>query len=236
MSVSRWCKFVGVLVVAAMATTPARADLWDDLLDLLNLRQVVRIEEDWTLVVNQTNDLVASPQVSTQMSSRAVNGRFCNFHLNSRDVPNFQLGGLQLQVWNGTNNLAYINSSNTSVMSTPDELVTWTQYIRKESSSLYFGIGTKQEYIPGASSTTWGDFSSVETVIPGGSASLSQYTPVYSQQHSGVTFGANRVQALVLTQVRVYYDNNDVETDYTPRVIYSQTLDPELNPDGTPGQ
>jgi hypothetical protein len=228
MNASRWCKVVGLLALSVPLVVPAIA---------LAQPTPVRVEEDWSLVVNQTNDLVASPQVSTQMSHHLYPGRFFNFHLNSRDVPSFQLGGLQLQVWNGTNNLAYVNSSNTSIMSTPDELVTWTQYIRRDSGNfLYFGIGTSQLGVPGSSSTTWGDFSGVETIVPGGVSGLGlwEYTPVYSQQHSGVTYGANRVQSLVLTQVRKYFDDSSVETDYTPRIIYSQTLDPELNPDGYP--
>src|SRR5438105_2896138 len=106
------------LLAVLAGTTAARADLLSSL-------GCARIEEDWTLVINEPNDLVASPQVSTQMSARAVQGRFYNFHVNSRDVPNFQLGGLQLQVWLNTSNLAAANSSNAAVMSTTNEMVTW---------------------------------------------------------------------------------------------------------------
>jgi hypothetical protein len=175
---------------------------------------VVRVEEDWTLVVNQTNDLVASPQVSTQMARWPGAQRFFNFHLNSVDLPAFALGGLQLQVWRGTDNLAVYTHSNASIMATPDELVTWTQYLRKDGSTLYFGIS-------GASSQTWGDFSGIEVASTGNSSNLDDYDPSYSLQNSGVTFGANRVASFKLVAVRLYYSNGTVTTDSTERVVYA---------------
>src|SRR6516162_8477395 len=48
---------------------------------------VIRIEEDWSLVVNQPNSTLASPQISTQMIRTPSASRFCNFHLNSVDLP-----------------------------------------------------------------------------------------------------------------------------------------------------
>ncbi len=219
---------LALLTAAGLGTTRADFGIGGD--------QVYRVEEDWTLVVNEPNSLVASPQVSTQMARSTTTQRFCNFHVNSRDVPSFQLGGLQLQAWYGSTNTAALNSNTAAVMGTSNEMVTWTQYLRRDSNNLYFGIGTVQTGVQASSSTTWGDFSGVETPVPAGSVKLDGYDPVYTQQNSGVTFGANRVQAFVLTQVR-WYDssNNLIQSDFTPRIIYSQTLDPALNPTGTPG-
>src|SRR3954452_15017333 len=73
--------------------------------DILGLfPSVVRVEEDWCLLVNAPDTYRSSPQVSTQMARSPTTTRFCNFHVNSCDVPVFQQGGLQLQVWKGDTN------------------------------------------------------------------------------------------------------------------------------------
>jgi hypothetical protein len=194
---------------------------------------VIRVEEDWSLTVSHPNSDVGSPQVSTQMARCPWTSRFCNFHLNAVDVPSFCVGGLQLQAWKGSTNLATYTSPNSAVMGTDNELVTWTQYLRIDNGVLKFGIGTVESN-PGASSTTWGDFSGsgMEITVTGARPDLSNYDPTYSVQNSGVTFGANRVTNLTLVRVRYYYDDGSPPfVDGTPRLVYSATSDPQLNPD-----
>jgi hypothetical protein len=198
---------------------------------LSGFASLYRIEEDWTLTVNQPNSDVASPQVSTQMARSPWASRFCNLHLNSVDVPAFALGGVQLQAWQGGNNIAVYTSPNSAIMSTDNELITWTQYLRNDTGELRFGLGTLQSGMPGASSQTWGDFSGSEITVPCRNTSLDNYDPNYSLENSGVTFGANRVTSMVMTQVRYYYTDGTVVTDSTPRVVYSAVLDPALGGD-----
>src|SRR2546421_197576 len=127
----------GVLAAAvwALLATPAEGDLLGNLFPY-----VTKVEENWSVLVNQPDSNRASPQVSTQMARSPYAARFCNFHINSCDVPTFSIGGWQLQVWKGSTNLTFQNSPNQPVMATNNELVTWTQYIRRNGSSLYFGI------------------------------------------------------------------------------------------------
>jgi hypothetical protein len=181
---------------------------------------VVRVEEDWSLLVNAPDVAQASPQVSTQMARSPYSSRFCNFHLNSCDIPKFQQGGLQLQVWRDTTNKTALSFAS-AIMNSSSELVTWTQYLRQDGNALKFGISA-------ASSTTWGDFSGQEVDVGGSSNYLSDYTVDYSQSNSGVTFGANRVTSMVLTAVRIYYSDGTMQSDSTPRIIYSTVLDPAL--------
>lgn len=181
--------------------------------------EIVRIEEDWCLLITQPDPNRASPQVSTQMARSPWTSRFCNFHLNSCDVPTYTQGGLQMQVWHGGQNLAIQNSTDRSVMSTDNELITWTQYLRSDGSHLYFGIS------PGAVSQTWGDFGGLEMTITGGYIDLSGYDPDSSQQNSGVTFGANRVSSLILLGVRKIREDGTIESDYTPRIIFMAAPD-----------
>jgi hypothetical protein len=175
---------------------------------------VVRVEEDWELLVNHPEIAISSPQVSTQMARSLSTSRFVNLHLNSSDVPKFSQGGLQLQAWRGNINLAAQTSDNRNVMTTDNELVTWTQYLRNDNGTLKFGISASM-------SQTWGDFSGIEIAVPGASTNLNNYSADYSVSNSGVTFGANRVTWMLLTAVRVYYSDGTVQTDNTLRVVYA---------------
>jgi hypothetical protein len=187
---------------------------------------LIRVEEDWSLSVSQPDANLAAPQVSTQMARAPWSSRFCNLHLNSTDLPAFAVGGLQVQAWHNAQNISVLTSPDAAIMATDNELVTWTQYLRVNAGTVYFGIGTVQPGVAGASSQTWGDFSGMEIPVPGNTADLSNYDPSYSQQNSGVTFGATRVSSLVLVQVRYYYSDGSVRTDSTPRVVYSGALGP----------
>src|SRR5205085_10135409 len=76
---------------------------------------LVRIEEDWELIVGDPAIDRAAPQVSTQMARSTGASRFCNFHLNSLDIPNYKQGGLQLQVWHGQDSIGVINGVSSDV-------------------------------------------------------------------------------------------------------------------------
>jgi hypothetical protein len=213
---------LGALVAAAAALAGLSARLAAQ----TGSPHIVRVEEDWSLCVNQTDSGLAAPQVSTQMARAPWAARFCNFRLNSTDLPTFAVGGLQLQAWIGKSNLNVYTSPNSAVMATDNELITWTQYMRVGGNSLYFGIGTVEPGVAGSSSQTWGDFSSgMEIAVPGSLATLDGYDPSYSASNSGVTFGANRVDSLTLVRVRYYYDDGSPPyTDYNPRLVYSSQL------------
>jgi hypothetical protein len=185
---------------------------------------IVRVEEDWSLSVNQPDGGLAAPQVSTQMARAPWAHRFCNLHLNSTDLPAFAIGGLQLQSWLNDQNLNVNTSPNGAIMSTPNELVTWTQYMRIDSGQLYFGIGTVQPGVAGSSSQTWGDFSGIEISVPGASPNLDFYDRSYSENNSGVTFGANRVDSFTLVQIRYYYSDGSVVTDSNSHIVYSSQV------------
>jgi hypothetical protein len=213
--VNRW----RARILAAALTLAAAAAL-------LNLRPVagqqatvgpptvVRIEEDWVLLVTTPNANLSCPQVSVQMAPSPDSAEFYQFHLNAQDTPKFVQGGLQLQAWNGANVLAVQTSPNTQTMDTNDELVMWTQYLTQTQQGLEFGISA-------AASNTWGDFSGAGFVVNGDYTVLDNYSPDYSVQNSGITYGANLVSALVLWQVRTYYSDGSMVTDFWPRIVYS---------------
>jgi hypothetical protein len=178
---------------------------------------VVRVEEDWALLVSQPLYNLSCPQVSTQMAPGPDSTQFYQFHLNSQDVPKFVQGGLQLQAWDSNNVLAVKTSNNTATMGTANELVTWTQYLarsQENDGSLKFGITA-------AMSQTWGDFSGQEFTVTGADSVLDNYSADYSVQNSGVTYGVNLVTSFVLLQTRIYYSDPLIPPtiDSTVRVV-----------------
>src|SRR5579884_908889 len=78
---------------------------------------LVRVEEDWSLTVNQPDAHVAAPQVSTQMARAPWVPRYCNLHLNSPDLP-FASGGVQIQSWLNNQSLNVGTGPNGAVMAT----------------------------------------------------------------------------------------------------------------------
>src|SRR5207302_376368 len=133
-----------------------------------------------------------------------------------QDVPCFIQGGLQLEAWDGNTNLAVKTSTNTQTMGSENELVQWTQYLQRDSDGhrLRFGISA-------AASQTWGNFTGAEFTVYGADAFLNNYSPDYSVQNSGITFGFNLVQSMAMSQNRRYYSDGSVVTDFTPRIVFS---------------
>ncbi len=195
---------------------------------------LTRVEEDWSLLVTTPDFKQAAPQISMQMIRSPDALRFCTFHINCCDIPTFNQGGLQIQAWESATCVTVATSNNRNTMATPNELVTWTQYLsRDDANNLRFGIGTIEtpdsaNYWP-TWSDTWGDFSNGEIVVPDSGTYLGNYSVDYSMINSGITFGADSVASLVLVRVRKYYANGDVDIDDTPRIVYSQALDPSVN-------
>ncbi len=180
---------------------------------------VVRVEEDWELVVGTPDSETDAPQVSCAISPL---GNLDSWHaaleLNQQSLPTFTAGGVQLQVWQGEVPLSDRRFPNAAVLAHPGETVCWTQTMQLDEGNLTF------EIINGTS-TTWGNFggqgylkASVATTL----SSLGTYSPAVSVENSGVGYAANRVQSLVLKRVRYHMSTGDQIEDTTPRVVHSQ--------------
>src|SRR5262249_25694473 len=66
-----------------------------------------QIQEDWQLVIGTPDVIGVGPQITTSMSPVSDNSTpFAAFDLNYREYPDFQAGGMQIQVWSGPNVLS----------------------------------------------------------------------------------------------------------------------------------
>ena len=188
---------------------------------------VVHVEEDWELVVGEPDPTTASPQilcvfspvghVGSLHSSLQLN-HHNTFELDEDGLPVFAPGGMQFEVWEGETPLREKKFPITAVLSTPGEVITWTQSMELESGKLTFEIKN-------GNSSAWGNFGGegylkpypVNTTL----TDLNGYNSDVSVQNSGVSYAANRVQSLTLKRVRYYTSTGEVVEDTTARVVHS---------------
>ncbi|MCG3126526.1 MAG: hypothetical protein CHACPFDD_01362 [Phycisphaerae bacterium] len=183
---------------------------------------VLRIEEDWTLVLNEPNEDRLSPQFHTVMSPRGDTDSFFGQVLwnyretyDVQDGTTFAAGGLQLQGWNGLSMTAR-KSVGSSQLSVYAETIRWTQVLETDGSTLTFGIDNGQ-------SVTWGTFGREMRITSSAAVSdLNSYSTSTSVDNSWITYGANRVERMVITEVRRYGPNGMISRDTTQRVVYER--------------
>jgi hypothetical protein len=190
------------LASSAAATTPS----------------IVRVEEDWELVVASPDSNSVGPQVTCMISAT---GDFTSlvggFDVNHRSWPGFVGGGLQLQVCEGELPLETKESVCDCTMSQSDT-VRWTASMALQGDNFVLEISD-------GTSATWGSFGNqgnLKTITATTLGNLNAYTPNFSVQNSGVGYAANRVQSLVLKRVRLITDTGQVIEDSTPRTVHSQ--------------
>ena len=179
-------------------------------------RNIVRVEEDWELVLKDPDPDLTAPQVTCAISPTGdVDGVHATFELNHQSYPHFASGGMRLQMWTGADNWSSHKTSNDGVMATAGETVRWTQSMRLNSGALTFEIQN-------GTSSTWGEFggehglkSTRSTDLP----DLNGYDADVSVANSGTGYASNRVAALTLKRVRITFDNGDVVLDETARVV-----------------
>jgi len=179
---------------------------------------VLRVEEDWELVLDAPSGAIDVPQLMTVMSPKAdLSDLYGMVTWNYREVPNFQAGGLQLQSW-ADDLFLYSKNFREGEFSTTGETITWTQSLNVASNILTLQIKNGQ-------SVTWGSFGGTqmqlsELILVN---NLNAYSPETSVNNSAVTFGGYRVVKLRIKEVR-YYDanNNLISTDGTSRVVHQR--------------
>jgi hypothetical protein len=178
---------------------------------------IVRVEEDWRLVVSEPDASTVSPQVTCTMSPvNHLGSHHAVFDLNLRNFPSYEAGGVQLQLWSGDSTVNSVRSNVGVALQTGGETITWTQRMSLSDGTLQFAV------VDGSSST-WGDFGSGSSIALSTDAdleNLNSYSPSVSVSNSGVGFGSNRVASLVRTAIRVYSAAGLEAQNTDPFVVY----------------
>jgi len=205
-----------VLVLAPLTLLFGAAFQFSAPLEAGDPTNVVRVQEDWELVVGDADAEREAPQVVCAMAPRPTSdGVYALFELNHQSLPAYQSGGLQLQVWSGEELLGYKDDERSALLGQAGEVITWTQEMSTEHCGLKFRV-------LGGNSATWGEFAPTGALsVDGGRGAddLNCYSPDYSVSRSGVSFGSKRVVALTLKRVRLYSEQGLIGEDDTPRSV-----------------
>ena len=200
-------------IVAALCITLGRATVQAD----QPSNDVVRVEEDWELVIGDTDPDSCAPQVTSVMSPVAdVNVAYAAFDINHHSQPSFRPGGLQLQVWNNNEPLLSDNDPEVDTLRHAGETIRWTQQMSLDNGVLTFAI-------VGGTSDTWGAFGGGERLRASVGTSLANfngYNSSVSVANSGVGFAGNRVQSLVLKRVRKYSAAGLISEDSSSKTVF----------------
>ena len=197
---------IGLLLLAAR---PAAAD-WPT---------IVRVEEDWELVVQLPEVNTDAPQITCAISPGGdLFGVYAAFELNHHTQPDYAAGGLQLQLWNSGLPVASASFPNQTLLQQESETIRWTQRMRLADGRLTVEV-------VGGTSSTWGSFGdqrNLKLTLETQLGSLIGYRPSFSVDHSGVGYAGNRVTSLKLREVRWYTADGLVARDTSDRVVHEQ--------------
>lgn len=179
---------------------------------------IVRVEEDWELVVQSPDENSAGPQVGCTISPYAdVDFGNATLELNFQSLPQFVAGGIQLQTWQDDNPIDSRKFPKNEVLHHDGEVVQWTQTMRIDSGVVTF------EIINGTSET-WGTFGGqgyLKSSLSTNLSNLNAYQPNVSVQNSGISFGKNLVTSLTLKRVRVQTSDGTTTEYSNATTVYS---------------
>ena len=205
----RWLPAVAFLAVCVIPAFPAFGEG-------LDAAPVVRVEEDWKLVLNEPGEDVNAPQLHTVMSPTGdTNTQFARLCMNYWEEPAFEPGGFQLQAYKG-DDLFSRKSFGRKKLSESAETITWTQVLEMSGNRVVFSVVNGQ-------STSWGSFGgpSLQLRLPVNVPDLNAYSSNLSDAKTEVTYGGNRVKRLVLKEVRHYSaDDALVTSELSPKLVF----------------
>lgn len=206
----RWLRLLSTVGIVAAATTTSPAPADDD-------ATIVRVEEDWRLVVSVPDADTNAPQISSVLAPTAdVDAGYAEFDLNHHSQPAYRPGGMQLQVWSGDRPIVVNNDPDGGMFQSQNETVTWTQTMALDDGELTFGV------VNGVS-TTWGAFGGNQRLqirVAAALSSLNGYDTAVSTANSGIGYASNRVQILQITAVRRYTSDGRVIEDKSSRNVF----------------
>lgn len=159
---------------------------------------VVRVEEDWELVVTQPDSQLNAPQVVIVLKPLGANSDLAfEVDFNHASVPTYQAGGYQLRAVKGNDCLSHRRFLSDQRITATSDVIRWTQVVERQSPNLTFAV------VQGTSNS-WGSFGAPNegVTIPSAAPNLN-YSPQDSLNNTGVTYAANRVGRLTLVRVRL---------------------------------
>ena len=102
---------------------------------------IIRVEEDWELVVIDPDPDSSGPQINCLISPIGnANGTYATLELNHHSLNSDEEGGMQLQVWDGESRVGPAKVVTAATLSTLWETISWTQSMRVSGTGLVFEV------------------------------------------------------------------------------------------------
>jgi hypothetical protein len=182
--------------------------------------RVVSVEEHWELKLGQPDAERSAPQTTMFMSPDGdLDGVHFLFALNHVSVPQYEPGGMQVQLWNG-DQVEDSVAAGQGALSHDQEHVHWVQKLALDDETLTFQVRDGE-------SETWGAFGgeSLTLSVPSSLTSLNGYKPGVSLTESQVGYAENRVVSLTLTKLVWTTEDGEVHELNAP-IAVDTSLDP----------
>jgi hypothetical protein len=177
-------------------------------------QEILKIEEDWQLIISQPDPATFAPQVTTTLSPVGnLDSTYAVFDVNLRNIPSYEAGGVQFQLWHGNTALVSQKQNTGTLLHVADETVSWTQRQSISDGQLVF------EVVNGKSQT-WGDFGGLSLASTTELTNLNGYNSSVSLANSAVGFASNRVTSFKLLAVRTYSAAGLIGQDTEPKVVF----------------
>jgi hypothetical protein len=182
--------------------------------------QVVSVEEHWELRLGQPDADRSAPQTTMVLSPDGdLEGVHFLFTLNHVTAPQYEPGGMQVQIWDG-DQLQESAAAASGALAYEQETVRWVQRVSLENETLKFQVADGE-------SETWGNFGGdgLSLSLPTSLTSLNAYKPGVSLTESQVGYAENRVVSLTLTKLVWTTDDGEVHELNAP-IAVDTSLDP----------
>lgn len=191
---------------AVLFCGPARANTTD----------IIRVEQDWRLVIGDPAPDVDAPQIVTIFGPRdPLMGLHAVYEINHSTMPDYSEGGMQLQAWSANNLVGYKSQFAPAELSVTDEVITYTTAVEVLTTGRVL-----MEVVKGVSAT-WGDFDGDRALrlrIESDIQDLNDWDPLHSIQNSRIGYGANRIVMFKRTEIR-YYNQSGLANTTTEDTI-----------------
>jgi len=170
---------------------------------------IIKIEEDWQMVVHQPDPATNSPQVTFFVSpSVETESTYFQLQLNYAADDFYDEGGFHVAAVDQGGIIDEARSHTRATLSTDGDTISWTSVMASLNGKLLFAVKD-------GNSTQWGAFGGPEYLvrIPGTPhVDLANYHHSQSLNSVDVGFGGNRVSCITLKQVRLFYSDGHVST------------------------
>jgi hypothetical protein len=164
-------------------------------------QEITRVEEDWRVRVVQPDAEITAPQFTAVMVPDGTDdSTYFSVEFNHSSWPEFDHGGMQLQVWRFDEFEAASDRMNENTLGTHEESIAWTQYAERDGTSLVVGLSELHSHTLGSGF----DAHTARLVLPNYGGDLSRYDHRHSLELSAVGFSSNRVAYMSLVEVRTY--------------------------------